>query len=126
MGISFLHILSQLRKKGINITRPRNRDAEIIDYLDKERKAYENSRICPVCRQQYNGDQNAPHVLDCGHGVCTSCLDRLIIPPARPEQHHQLRCPVCRVAVYAYPARNRAVFAMMPGALPIPPRDLEI
>ncbi|CAO4384398.1 unnamed protein product [Caenorhabditis nigoni] len=102
-----------------------NRDAEVINYLTKERKAHDNSRICPVCLQQYNGDQNVPHVLDCGHAVCRGCLERLIMPPQRPDLMPALRCPVCRKIGWADSTRARPVYAMMPGTLPDRPIHMD-
>ncbi|PIC17428.1 hypothetical protein B9Z55_023671 [Caenorhabditis nigoni] len=104
-----------------------NRDADVIDFLHKEQLAYEGSRLCSVCQYRYDSAARTPHVLDCGHAVCGPCLDRLIIPPP-PNQTVDLvlRCPVCRKIVYVYPARSRVVFSMIPGVLPVPPRDLDI
>ncbi|PIC21656.1 hypothetical protein B9Z55_026416 [Caenorhabditis nigoni] len=98
-----------------------NRDADVIDVFDKERTAYEASRLCSVCQEPYDSGDRTPHVLDCGLAVCRGCLESLVMPPQRPDLIPVLRCPICRTIVYADPSRNRPVYAIIPGALPIPP-----
>ncbi|PIC21653.1 hypothetical protein B9Z55_026413 [Caenorhabditis nigoni] len=88
-------------------------------------QAYVSAHRCSVCQEPYSGDRT-PHVLDCGHAVCRRCLKRLIMPPPRPDLMPVLQCPICRTIVYADPSGNRPVYEMIPGALPVPPRHLDI
>ncbi|XP_050212779.1 uncharacterized protein LOC126664434 isoform X1 [Mercurialis annua] len=45
---------------------------------------------CPVCLQNYDGENTIPRVLTCGHTTCESCL--LNLPQKYPQT---IRCPSC-------------------------------
>ncbi|KAL5559676.1 hypothetical protein UlMin_035887 [Ulmus minor] len=45
---------------------------------------------CPVCLENYDGDDTIPRVLACGHSVCEACLSKL--PQRFPQT---IRCPAC-------------------------------
>ncbi|PIC21652.1 hypothetical protein B9Z55_026412 [Caenorhabditis nigoni] len=40
-----------------------NRDADVIDFFDKECAAYEASRLCSVCRERYDSAARTSHIL---------------------------------------------------------------
>lgn len=45
---------------------------------------------CPVCLQNYDGDQTIPRVLACGHTACEACITHL------PQRFSDtIRCPAC-------------------------------
>ena len=46
---------------------------------------------CPVCFISYNGEDNKPLVLPCGHPVCSSCLNTL-------QERNDKKCPVCKTS----------------------------
>ncbi|CAO4387626.1 unnamed protein product [Caenorhabditis nigoni] len=99
------------------------------DSIKRLLKGYKNkptATLTCVCRERYDSGERTQHVLDCGHAVCRGCLERLVMPPQRPDLMPVLRCPICRKIGWADPTRTRPVYAMIPGALPIQPRDLEI
>ncbi|CAO4384405.1 unnamed protein product [Caenorhabditis nigoni] len=70
-------------------------------------------------------ENNTGDLKNCGHAVCRGCLERLIMPPQRPDLMPVLRCPVCRKIGCADPTRARPVYAMMPGTLPVRPIHMD-
>ncbi|XP_050740038.1 RING finger protein 207-like [Eriocheir sinensis] len=46
---------------------------------------------CPVCMTGYDGTEQRPRTLPCGHTVCTLCIYQL-------EEQDRVACPECRVS----------------------------
>lgn len=44
---------------------------------------------CPICETLFNHFENQPRIIDCGHTICTSCLQSLI----SQSKSSQLFCP---------------------------------
>ena len=42
---------------------------------------------CPVCRENFDGEDFCPRLLSCGHTFCSGCLERMF--------HSTIRCPTC-------------------------------
>ncbi|XP_010876069.1 E3 ubiquitin-protein ligase TRIM32 [Esox lucius] len=45
---------------------------------------------CPICLETYNQEQLRPKLLQCGHTVCTQCLEKLLASTI-----NGVRCPFC-------------------------------
>lgn len=50
---------------------------------------------CPVCWSSFNDAENAPLVLHCGHTLCESCIEQLVMIGNDPGRY-ALQCPECR------------------------------
>ena len=42
---------------------------------------------CPVCRENFDGEDLCPRLLSCGHTFCSACLERIFV--------YTIRCPTC-------------------------------
>ncbi|KAK4327958.1 hypothetical protein Pmani_001578 [Petrolisthes manimaculis] len=54
----------------------------------------ESDAGCSVCQEQYEEGRRPPRNLGCGHSVCTSCVEQIIIRGGR-------KCPECRCHIRA-------------------------
>lgn len=59
---------------------------------------------CPVCQKTFDSGPNVPHVLSCGHAVCSECIPNLLLQTnqnnaddADHERHQSnSQCPTCQ------------------------------
>lgn len=54
----------------------------------------DNDAGCSVCQEQYEEGRRPPRNLGCGHSVCTSCVEQIIVRGGR-------KCPECRCHIRA-------------------------
>ncbi|KAM6183995.1 ring finger protein-like [Erethizon dorsatum] len=50
---------------------------------------------CPICTEPYGPSEHRLTLLNCGHGLCTGCLHRLL-GTAPGSDLGRVRCPLCR------------------------------
>ncbi|XP_066222700.1 ring finger protein-like [Saccopteryx leptura] len=50
---------------------------------------------CPICAEPYGPDEHRLVLLNCGHGLCSGCLHRLL-GTASSADLGRVRCPLCR------------------------------
>lgn len=50
---------------------------------------------CPICTEPYGAGEYRLALLNCGHGLCTGCLHRLL-GSAPSADLGRVRCPLCR------------------------------
>ena len=71
---------------------------------------------CPICLQLYS----EPRILtNCGHSLCTRCIDALSIAPPEVE------CPMCSVVTYYASIRDLPINFTLVGIMEAALRDKE-
>ncbi|XP_064083783.1 uncharacterized protein LOC135199556 isoform X1 [Macrobrachium nipponense] len=60
---------------------------------------FRNPRECPVCKQEFNGEDRRPRNLQCSHHLCTSCIDTML-------RNGASFCPICREYVSGVSAKH--------------------
>ncbi|KAJ7987288.1 hypothetical protein DPEC_G00337170 [Dallia pectoralis] len=70
---------------------------------------------CPICLETYSREQLRPKLLQCGHTVCTQCLEKLLASTI-----NGVRCPFCsrvsRMSSIAQLADNLTVLKILDSA----------
>lgn len=49
----------------------------------------EDLLACPICYFTYNDSSNTPKILECGHTLCSECLDKILL-----QNFEQKKCPL--------------------------------
>lgn len=62
---------------------------------DEEEQGGQQGEECPICTEPYGPSEHRLAQLNCGHGLCSGCLHRLL-DMAPSADVGRVRCPLCR------------------------------